>query len=286
MSILKQKHLTWSSPAGIKLVEYVLGTLLEQDPPSPADSSRSSVALRSFTVFWLMFTLLISTAYRSKLVTFLAFPNIEQPPESFEALAHSDYKIGLQYIKGAAYQVLKHSKNPTYAKIFKRMSLEENDVNCFLAAVKARFACISWDSIAEFVKHRDLSDAHGQSPVVKSPSSTLNINAGLVMEKRAVFKEEIDNVLRWATDTGVILKIRRLDFQDIRIQRHAWFQGEDKKSNKSTRGHVGTGALNLSQLSGCLYIFLGCIVLAGMSFLAEHVVNCSIMKRNQTIFIN
>lgn len=117
-----------------KLVEYVLGTLLEQDPPSPADSSRSSVALRSFTVFWLMFTLLISTAYRSKLVTFLAFPNIEQPPESFEALAHSDYKIGLQYIKGAAYQVLKHSKNPTYAKIFKRMSLEENDVNCFLAA--------------------------------------------------------------------------------------------------------------------------------------------------------
>lgn len=163
---------------------------------------------------------------------------------------------------------------------------ENSELTYILFAVKARFACISWDSIAEFVKHRDLSDAHGQSPVVKSPSSTLNINAGLVMEKRAVFKEEIDNVLRWATDTGVILKIRRLDFQDIRIQRHAWFQGEDKKSNKSTRGHVGTGALNLSQLSGCLYIFLGCIVLAGMSFLAEHVVNCSIMKRNQTIFIN
>lgn len=98
-------------------------------------------------------------------------------------------------------------------------------------AVKSRFACISWESIADFVTHRNLSDAHGQSPILKSPSSTLNTNAGLVTAKRAVFKGEIDNVLRWATDTGIITKLRRLDFQDIRTQRHAWLQlSEGNKS--------------------------------------------------------
>lgn len=125
------------------LAEYVLGTLLDQAPRSPTEVVRSksnsvsaSGALRNFTIAWLTFTLLISTAYRSKLVTFLAFPNVDPPPDSFEALAKSSYKIGLQYIKGAAYQVFKNSKNPTYSKIFKRMSLESEDVNCFLAASK------------------------------------------------------------------------------------------------------------------------------------------------------
>src|ERR1051325_4156581 len=123
------------------LVQYVMGTLLEQDPTSPERIGRrrygrtgNSEPLRIFTIFWLLFALLIGTAYRSKLVTFLAFPDIEEPPKTFEELANSNYHIGLQYIKGAAYQVFKNSKNPTYVKIFQRMSLEESDVECFLSA--------------------------------------------------------------------------------------------------------------------------------------------------------
>ncbi|XP_021953519.1 probable glutamate receptor [Folsomia candida] len=255
------------------LLEYAFATLLEQDPPSLTRNPSSSHALRTFTIFWLMFTILVTTAYRSTLVTFLAFPNMEQPPETFEELQSSTYAIGLQYIKGAAYQLLKHSKNPTYAGIFKRMSLEEDDVACFLKSVKSRYACISWDSIAEFVKHRNLTDKYGRSPVLRSPSCTFGIVAGLVMEKRAIFKTEIDQVFRWMVAGGILNKMNDLDVQFIRRERTAWLKevGMERDSVSSMVGEKGSKTLNLSHFSGSFYLFIICILVCIVTFGREFV---------------
>ncbi|CAG7817265.1 unnamed protein product, partial [Allacma fusca] len=92
---------------------FVAGTILEQDIHLP-----HNLVLRTFVTFWLLFALVVTTAYRSQLVPSLAFPYVEKPPQTFDQLtASSSYRWGLYYLAGAAYAAFRSSTNPTYIKI-------------------------------------------------------------------------------------------------------------------------------------------------------------------------
>jgi hypothetical protein len=78
------KKRTWTA------AEFILGTFLEQSFDLP-----ERVPLRIITTVWLAFALVMGTGYRSKLVTALAFPVINKPPETFKELADSGYKVGV-----------------------------------------------------------------------------------------------------------------------------------------------------------------------------------------------
>lgn len=260
---------TRQSASVAKIVEYMLAVVMEEGVKDPEQYPTHS--LRFTMVLWLIFGLLSATAYRSKLTAFLTFPAVEILPQNFEELSGSKFSIGLQYIKGAAYQILKHSKNPTYASIFKRMELEESDVKCFKRTITTKFACISWDSMADYVYHKNLTDKSGHVPVVKSPASACFLTAGMVMEKRSILKASFDHLLIWAMDTGTMSKWRQMDNDFVARQRKHW----EKETNQPDVSYLSakTGALTLSHVSGGYVFFLVGIFLSVISFSFETIIN-------------
>lgn len=252
-----------------KVIEYMFAVVMEEGVKDPEQFPTYS--LRITMLVWLIFGLLMGTAYRSKLTAFLAFPHVEHLPDSFEELATSKYSIGLQYIKGAAYQILKRSKNPVYMSIFKRMELEESDVRCFKRTIDSKFACISWDSIADYAYHKNLTDKFGNAPVVKSPASTCFLTAGMVLPKHSILKTNFDHFLIWAMDTGMMIKWRRMDHDYVATQRKHW----EKETNQPEISYAPTEneALTVSHLSGGCYLFLVGVICSLISFFVEKIYN-------------
>lgn len=91
------------------------------------------------------------------------------------------------------------------------------------------------------------------------------------MEKRAVFKEEINHVLRWITDTGILTKIRALDFQFIRSQRNEWLKSGRGRKVVVTGGGGNSGAkpLTLAHFIGSFYLFGVCSLGCCLAFWGE-----------------
>ncbi|CAL8094437.1 unnamed protein product [Orchesella dallaii] len=249
-----------------KVVFYLVKSFLEQDAGNPETVARNTTRL--FISFWLIFALLITTAYRSKLVSFLAFPMVEYPPTTFESLAYSTkFEMALQYLRGAAYSLLKTSTNPTFQTIYRKMGLEENDARCFQRAIGKHFACISWDAIANFVYHRNLSDKFGRTPLIKAPDTTSFIVVGLIFEKRAIFRTKFNQVISRSHDTGLMGKWRELDYVFIRKERLEW----EKAVNRSqiTYSYGSSEALTTQHLSGTFYLLWLGTFLAALTFFGE-----------------
>lgn len=57
--------------------------------------------------------------HRSKLVSLLAFPVIEQLPITFDELAYSSYDVGFMKHGDSAYNTLAASTDPVYVKLIK-----------------------------------------------------------------------------------------------------------------------------------------------------------------------
>lgn len=243
--------------AGKQAGNILIRSFLEQDAKIHETSSTNST--RAFITFWLIFGLLITTSYRSKLVSFLAFPTVELPPDTFEELATSTrFEFALQYLRGAAYSLIKTSSNPTFQTIFRKMDLIENDAECFQKAIgNTHFSCISWDAIASYVYHKNLSDRHGNVPLIKARDTTSFIVVGLTFRKRALFKQKFDSVLIVAHSMGLLVKWTELDYEFVRNERRVWETAENKTAVMYPE-ISGVQSLKFQNLSGIFIIsFIG-----------------------------
>lgn len=230
-----------------KTTFYIVRTFLEQDAKSM--ETRPTNTIRMFMAFWLIFALLITTSYRSKLVSVLAFPVVDEPPATFVSLAQATkFEIALQYLRGAAYTLMKTSPNPTFQTIFQRMQLEENDAQCFQRAIGKPFSCISWDSVASFVYHKNLSDKNGNVPLVKSQDTSTFIAVGIIFQKRVVYRTKFNSVIFRAFDMGFMGKWKEVDYEFIRNERREW----ERATNRSqvVYAHDLKDILTLQNLSG------------------------------------
>ncbi|CAL8144820.1 unnamed protein product [Orchesella dallaii] len=243
----------------LMVIMYLVQSFLGQCATNLEKIPRNST--RMFISFWLIFALLITTAYRSKLVSFLAFPTTDEPPTTFKSLAESnDFGMALQYLHGAAYTLLKTSPNPIFQTIYRKMELEENDAKCFQRAIGKKFACISWDSIASFVSQKNLSDKFGRTTLIKAPDKTSFIAVGLIFRKRAVFKAKFDKVITVAHSMGLVKKWKNLDYSFVRKERMEW----ERATNKSFIAYsyyTSSNVLTSQHLMGTFgLLFLGIIV--------------------------
>jgi hypothetical protein len=64
---------------------------------SPAQPKRATYELRHVVNSWAVFTLLITTAYSSGLVSHLTFPAFSKPLDSIQALVESDVQWSVKY---------------------------------------------------------------------------------------------------------------------------------------------------------------------------------------------
>jgi len=188
-------------------------------------------------------------------------------PTTFEELEASNYTIGLQYLKGTPYEMLKTTSNPVYKRIFEKMELEPDDAKCFERAIKTKFGCISWASIAEFVYHRNLSDKSGQAPVTSAPVMVYFQFASIVVQQRASFRTNLDKVVIRATDSGLMDKWKAIDFLFVRRERRNW----EQKINKTMISYRSekNGPLTISNLCGSFFLLVGGTAISFLVFVME-----------------
>lgn len=81
--------------------------------------------VRIFLSIWIIFSILMCTAYKSKLLAFMAFPNFEKIPRSFKELAQNlDYKINYPLDGGAMFLYFNSTNAPAHIiAIRKRLHL-------------------------------------------------------------------------------------------------------------------------------------------------------------------
>jgi len=253
-----------------RVTRYLFALFLEQDDGNVEISDHSS---RVLLTFWLVFCILITTAYRSKLVTLISFPILEDPPNSFKSLAETsanDYQITLQYLRGAAYNVLRTSKNPTFVNIFSRMKLEENDAKCFQKSVGTiKHACISWSGLATFVRYKNLTDSSGYAPLVMAKDTSTFVSASFVFRKEEVFKEKFDVVISKATEMGLKAKWKDLDNEFVRMERYKWEKRENITRVVYEDGGGGSKPLIMENLIGTFFVLFGGFILGFLSCIGE-----------------
>ncbi|CAL8110776.1 unnamed protein product [Orchesella dallaii] len=265
-----------------KAGNYLLQTFLEQDATPKDLEIPTKSSTRVFLSFWLFFSLLITTSYRSKLVSFLAFPMVEEPPKTFSELAQSHhFEMALQYLRGAAHYLLRTSPNPVFQTIFKRMELEENDAKCFQRVIGKPFACISWDSVADFVTHKNLSDKYGKAPLVKAPDTTTFIAVGLIYPKRSVFRLKFDKVIATSHALGLVNKWKELDYEFIRYERRQWEKAENK--TQVVYEDTTSAVLTMKQLSGTFFLLLVGTLVAVIAMVCETILGKVVFKNYQNL---
>lgn len=228
-------------------VLILLTGAMEQDIkcPSAAHSYRFMISV------WLVFILLVATAYRSQLVIFLLFPSILPVPSTFDELARSNYHISLHYVHGAAYSLIKNSANPTFMAIYQRMDLDESVLNCLGRVTReSGFACIVWQVAEHSARHENLSDRYGYVPMVNARDTSAMTSLGLIYRKGSILKETFDQTISQAFDMGLVEKWKQFDSEVLRKRRNT-FPDYSKFQQDNHQKY-----LKLKHLSGTFYMLL------------------------------
>ncbi|CAL8110958.1 unnamed protein product [Orchesella dallaii] len=226
----------------VNTFRFVLSTIIEQSGNGPEINS-----IRVFCSTWLLFSLVVTAAFREKLFGFLSFPINQVYPKTFEQLADSKYEIGLQFYGGSAYNHFKSSTSSSFIKLVERMSLVNDSSSCFTQAMsEKRYSCIHYYGAYEFVKARNLSDRFGRTNIVVSPTSTLLLSISVIMEKGNVWMDKFNRVLIRFRDFGLVSEWKRMDFNQILRKRIKWEYQVGISSLKKEESYVK--AITIQQL--------------------------------------
>jgi len=203
---------------------FLLGTFLGQDCPS----FPQVWSVRIFTSTWILFVSIMSSAYRSELVGFMASPVYEDPPETFaELVLNTDYKIGFMKQGDAVFNTLKSSTDPVYSKLYNNMDTfhpneERNGTSllaCILLALQIKSACIGYDFTLNYLQHRFLDDSDIRK-LETAVDSTYNDWDTMSFEGQSILKKTFEEQLR---------QVRPMHFQEI------WDDIDIRKSVKKAR---------------------------------------------------
>ena len=115
----RQRQPRKSTPSYFKVCYITLGSLLEQGLPFHYGTSPARV----YALFWFMFVIVGTCAYKSKLFSYLTFPIIKIPPSTFHELSVSDYKWGLKSLGGVAFLFITKSPVPYIRSVGERMEI-------------------------------------------------------------------------------------------------------------------------------------------------------------------
>jgi hypothetical protein len=192
--------------------EVYCRSFLDQGDDRVSLSSTNS-SLRVFIVVWFLCVLVISTAYKSKMVSFMTFPVLSEVPNSFEQLAKSKFKIDFHYFGNVGYSLFKTSKSPTFVKIYEKMYREPNPLECLGRTAKEKSACIIFIITFEELKHRNFSDRTGASPLKFQPYRGVMFPAGVVNEHKSKLQANFKWILGTAMEMGLMRFWENQDLQ-------------------------------------------------------------------------
>lgn len=124
---------------------------------------------------WLVFSIIIGTAYKSQVMSSLTLPFSEKPPSTYQELAqHKDYKSILNNIGGLEVAYFQSNDSQLISTIAKTMKYEPVPINCIAKAVlNPKTVCAGWFPFLEYTM------AEWASPDAKISSSYISVDPAI-----------------------------------------------------------------------------------------------------------
>jgi hypothetical protein len=161
-------------------VMVMFGSLIGQPSSQPGSTSTNLIY-----IVWLMFGLIVNTAYNTKLTSFITSPKADPTPKTFEALVNSDYGWGSSpsFHTGVAGDSFCTSKNPIVKQLYSEMQKEKNDIRCTKRTSDEKYACWAWEFFLQFYFHTVFTDRSGHHPFKLAEERTLFIYGSFATKK-------------------------------------------------------------------------------------------------------
>lgn len=150
----------------------------------------NSIPSRMFVTFWMFFAMIITTAYRSKLFSFLTFPTVLVPPSTFLELVGSNYKWGMKHLGGIAFVFITKSPLAYVRNIGERMQVYNDKYGCLDRTFRGRFTCITYGAYIDYlmeIRYWKLRHSFHVSDFVSPP-----VGSSWVLPKHAPWLQAFD----------------------------------------------------------------------------------------------
>lgn len=210
-----------------------------------------------------------STAYKSKMVSFMTFPVLQPLPDTFNELEKSSFEIAFHYFGNVAYNTFKTSTNPTFSKIFNRMIKQPEPLKCLEGTLDSKSACILFGIVYDELRFRNLSNRYGNSPIRLSPNYGFMYTPGVVHRKKAALSNNFKWVINTAMEMGLIGQWQKTDLNEILANKNEWIKKNPNATFESKWNPDTDKTLHLPNLVGSFTILITGVLGATLAFLIE-----------------
>ncbi|XP_035713886.1 glutamate receptor ionotropic, delta-2-like [Folsomia candida] len=226
--------------------------------------------LRCFAAKWLFFVLVVTTVYRSKMVSLLAFPVMEKIPTTIAELVDSDYTIGFIKHGDAAMSMLAASTDPAYMKLVKVMEIiTGNGLECLERVMERKYACFAYTMATNYLQYGNLSDSDIRK-LVYAPEKIFVVFIGLAFESGSIYKDAFDACLSWARPFHLGDLFEAHDMQvTVRLAKRAWWMATNQTDKLEHSDPDESDDLTLKHIAGAFYGLGACLVFCCVVFVQE-----------------
>ncbi|CAL8111655.1 unnamed protein product [Orchesella dallaii] len=249
-------------------IPILLSPFIEQDSEMPVSTS-----LRCFFAFWLFFTMIINTLYRSKLVALLAFPVLVDIPETFDQLAYSDFKVAFMKHGDSALNTFKASRDPVYVKLYKEMEVVRGmGLECLEKVVREEnSACIAYDFDVMYLRGRNFSNADSRK-IMSSTARTYNIWIGVATEANSIYRINFGKIVGNTMPFHMVNIWDQMDmYSNVKLLKLKWWAETNQTWNANGEEEQDSQNLTLKHIKGSFYMWLCCLTMSFMALCYEFI---------------
>jgi len=140
------------------------------------------------------------------------------------------------------------------------MELFGDMTECFVGTLEENRGCIGYESMANYVLAKNLTDRKGRKLIVIAPASTFFIICAFVMPWRALIRLNFDSYIMWWNDMAIITRWRAIDFEGARKERFQWERRENIISTDPEHSEDGPKKLRIGNYKAIFhFLFIGLI---------------------------
>ncbi|CAG7654476.1 unnamed protein product [Allacma fusca] len=173
---------------------------------------------------WLFYSLIMSTAYKSKMFISIAFPRLEEFPKNLLQLAKMpDWKISYGYWPSAMFYEWKASTNPLEKSLFDRLVMEPDRTKCILEAFfSPKTVCIEYGITLISLAAKNLSLRANFDSVLISKSRIFQMWVGTAFPKGSLYRDKFSEVVSKYRESGLVWKTIGDVYNNLRVTGREW----------------------------------------------------------------
>ncbi|XP_063870826.1 uncharacterized protein LOC135106004 isoform X2 [Scylla paramamosain] len=251
---------------------YGWGLLLEDHPFEPPPSPPSQMLVG----WWLLVYLILSTAYRSSLISHLVVESKSSVVNSMEELAERGVTQGWVWgvpgapMTGAFRPYFASSPNPAVLKVYEHIKIIEKEEG-MMRVLEGNFAYIDNYYFIKTLVSTYYTDRTGYTPVhISTARYPLYGGNAWAFRKGAPFRARINDGIQRFLDAGLVaLWMDEVIINHVKEERQALQERGDGPQLALVKASDEQVVLGLSHLQGTFYTLILGHTLASLSFFSE-----------------